>query len=75
MLKEKKWQHHLLYADVMHFFLTKKCKKIQVLILNEEISISSAQLEGLQWNFHKQQAFTLSLEYKTLERVTTSVKI
>ena len=75
-------------SDVIHFFLTRKCKKtrkIEVLILNEKISISSEQLEELQWNFQerrdlilkvtKKQGFTLSLEYTNLEQVTTTVKI
>ena len=76
--KKKQWRHHLLYDDVIHFFLTRKCQKtqkIEVLILNEKISISSEQLEELQWNFHKKQGFTLSLEYTNLEQVTTTVKI
>ena len=87
--KSKKiWRHHLLYDAAIKFFLTRKCqktRKIQVLILNEKISISSEQLEELQWNFHercdlilkvtKKQDFTLSLEYINLEKVTTTVKI
>ena len=53
--------------------------------MNEKISISSEQLEELQWNFQerrdlilqvtKKQGFTLSLEYTNLEQVTTTVKI
>ena len=60
-------------------------RAIEVLILNEKISISSEQLEELQWNFQerrdlilkvtKKQGFTLSLEYTNLEQVTTTVKI
>ena len=86
--KKKKWRHQLLYDDVIHFFLTRKCqktRKIEVLILNEKISISSEQLEELQWNFQerrdlilqvtKKQGFTLSLEYTNLEQVTTTEKI
>ena len=87
--KKKKWRHHLLYDDVIHFFLTRKCQKtqkIEVLILNEKISISSEQLEELQWNFQerrdlilkvtqKARLHPLSLEYTNLEQVTTTVKI
>ena len=56
-----------------------------MLILSEKISISSEQLEELQWNFQekrdlvlkvtKMQGFTLSLENTNLEQVTTTVKI
>ena len=81
-------RRHLLYDNVINFFLARKCQKtqkIEVLILNEKISISSEQLEELQWNFQerrdlilqvtKKQGFTLSLEYTNLEQVTTTVKI
>ena len=46
----------MLYDEVIHFYLTRKCqktRKIEVLILNEKISISSEQLEELNikiWN-------------------------
>ena len=56
-----------------------------MLILSEKISISSEQVEELQWNFQekrdlvlkvtKMQGFTLSLENTNLEQVTTAVKI
>ena len=52
--------------------------------MTEKIFISSEQLEELQWNFPKihdfifkvtkKQDFTLSLENKNLEQVTTTVK-
>ena len=87
-MKEKERPRHLLYDDVIHFFLARKCqktRKLDVSILNEKISISSEQLEELQWNFQerrdlvlkvtKKQGFTLSLEYKNLEQVTTTVKM
>ena len=86
-MKVKKCRHHLLYADVINFFVTRKCQKtqkIEVLLLTEKIFISSEQLEELQWNFPKihdfifkvtkKQDFTLSLENKNLEQVTTTVK-
>ena len=72
----------------MNFFVTKRCQKtgkIEMLILSEKISISSEQLEELQWNFQekrdlvlkvtKMQGFTLPLENTNLEQVTTTVKI
>ena len=88
-MKVKKWRHHLLYADVINFIVTRKCqktRKIEVLILSEKISISSEQLEELQWNFQerrdlilkvtqKTRLHPLSLEYTNLEQVTTTVKI
>ena len=84
--KLKKWWHHLLYDDIINFLLTRKCqktRKIEVLILNEKISLSSKQVEILEWNFQerhdlkviKKQGFTLSLEYTNLEQVITTVKI
>ena len=60
--KGKKWQHHLIYDDIINFFLTRKCqktRKIEVLILNEKISISSEQLEELQWNFQERRDLIL----------------
>ena len=88
MKVKKNLRHHLLHDDLIYFFSTRKCqktRKIEVLILNEKISISSEQLEELQWNFQerrdlilkvtKKQGFTLSLEYTNLEQVTTTVKI
>ena len=59
VLKVKKWLHHVLYAHVIGFFVTSKCKKIQkfnenrwkYLILTEKFFITSEQLEEFQLNF------------------------
>ena len=78
----------MLYDDAIHFFLTRKCQKtqkIEVLIFNEKIYVSSEQLQELLRNFQERldlilrvtqkQGFTLSLKYTNLEQVTTTVKI
>ena len=55
MKVKKTWRHHLLYDDVINFFLTRKCqktRKIEVSILNEKISIPSEQpmkFSGKTW--------------------------
>ena len=75
------WRHLFLFNKEMSEY-----RKIEVLILNEKISISSEQLEELQWNFQerrdlilkvtqKTRLHPLSLEYTNLEQVTTTVKI
>ena len=78
----------MLYDDAIHFFLTRKCQKtqkIEVLIFNEKIYVSSEQLQELLRNFQERrdlilrvtqkQGFTLSLKYTNLEQVTATVKI
>ena len=78
----------MLYDDAIHFFLTRKCQKtqkIEVLIFNEKIYVSSEQLQELLRNFQERrdlilrvtqkQGFTLSLIYTNLEQVRTTVKI
>ena len=50
------------------FLLTKKCqksRKIEVLTLNEKISLSSEQLEELQWNFQERRDLILKVTQKT----------
>ena len=59
MLKMKKCWHHLLQVDVIGFFVTRKCQKIQNidenrwlwLIFAEKVFISSERPEKIQWNF------------------------
>ena len=78
----------MLYDDAIHFFLTRKSQKtqkIEVLIFNEKIYVSSEQLQELLRNFQERrdlilrvtqkQGFTLSLIYTNLEQVRTTVKI
>ena len=66
--KLKKWWHHLLYDDIINFLLTRKCqktRKIEVLILNEKISLSSEQVEILEWNFQERHDLILKSHKKT----------
>ena len=60
------------------FLLTKKCQKsreIEVLTLNEKISLSSEQLEELQWNFQERRDLILKVTQKTrLHRLSRRYK-
>ena len=58
MLNVKKWWHQLLEADIISFFVTRKCQKIQKLnenqwkwlILTEKFFITSEPFDEFQWN-------------------------
>ena len=64
------WRHLFLFNKEMSEY-----RKTEVLILNEKISISSEQLEELQWNFQETRDLLLKVTQKTwLHRLSRTYK-
>ena len=57
------------------FMKCQKSREIEVLTLNEKISLSSEQLEELQWNFQERRELILKVTQKTrLHRLSRRYK-
>ena len=88
-MKVKEFRQHLLYADIINFFVTRKSQKNRKIYENINIERENIHLFWTTWRVlmkfsgkmwlniksHKKQGFTLSVENTNLEKVTTTVKI